>query len=160
MIRCLQSGTVFNSLFPLDHRNIPHCTGEACFAHHVSSFLHRISVLNPGAKANYPSSGRPGRPWVAKQTIIFFELFVEPAMRFAVQRGGVWLSHSYEMGYGCRILTKKKKKRSDLCCDREKRKDKMIFFFKKCEKNYFIVNQEPIKFDRLLCQQNVNTVTI
>lgn len=30
-------------------------------------------------------------------------------MRFAVQRGGVWLSHSYEMGYGCRILTKKKK---------------------------------------------------
>ena len=25
-----------------------------------------------------------------------------PAMRFAVQRGGVWLSHSYEMGYGCR----------------------------------------------------------
>ena len=80
-------------------------------------------------------------------------------MRFAVQRGG----------YGCRILTKwgmvvaflrKKKKRLDLCCDREKRKDKMIFFFKKCEKNYFIVNQEPIKFDRLLCQQNVNTVTI
>ena len=71
-------------------------------------------------------------------------------MRFAVQRGGVWLSHSYE----------KKKKRPDLCCDREKRKDKMIFFFKKCEKNYFIVNQEPIKFDRLLCQQNVNTVTI
>ena len=81
-------------------------------------------------------------------------------MRFAVQRGGVSLSHSYEMGYGCRILTKKKKKRPNLCCDREKRKDKMIFFFKKCEKNYFIVNQEPIKFDRLLCQQNVNTVTI
>ena len=76
-------------------------------------------------------------------------------MRFAVQRAGVCLSHSYEMGYGCRILTKKKK-RPDLCCDREKRKDKMIFFFKKCEKHYFIVNQEPIKFDRLLCQQNVN----
>ena len=65
-------------------------------------------------------------------------------MRFAVQRGGVWLSHSYE------------KKRPDLCCDREKRKDKMIFFFKKCEKKYFIVHQEPIKFDGLLCQQNVN----
>ena len=72
-------------------------------------------------------------------------------MVVAFLRNGVWLSHSYE---------KKKKKRPDLCCDREKRKDKMIFFFKKCEKNYFIVNQEPIKFDRLLCQQNVNTVTI
>ena len=159
MIRCLQSGTVFNSLFPLDHRNIPHCTGEACFAHHVSSFLHRISVLNPGAKANYPSSGRPGRPWVAKQTIIFFELFMAPAMRFAVQRDGVWLSHSYEMGYGCRILTKKKKT-ARFVLRPWKKKRKMIFFFKKCEKNYVIVNQEPIKFDRLLCQQNVNTVTI
>ena len=61
-------------------------------------FCNRISVLNPGAKANYPSSGRPGRRWVAKQTIIFFELFVEPAMRFAVQRGVV-------VGYGGRILT-------------------------------------------------------
>ena len=52
-------------------------------------------------------------------------------MRFAVQRGGVSLSHSYEMGYGCRILTKKKKKRPEFCCDREKRKNKKIFFFKK-----------------------------
>ena len=33
------------------------------------------------------------------------------------------------------------KKWTDLCCDREKTKDKMIFFLKKCEKNYLIVNK-------------------
>ena len=144
MIRCLQSGTVFNSLFPLDHRNIPHCTGEACFAHHVSSFLHRISVLNPGAKANYPSSGRPGRPWVAKQTIIFFELFVEPAMRFAVQRGGVSLSHSYEMGYGCRILTKKKKKNGQICAATvKKEKIKWFSFSKNVKKIILLSTRSP-----------------
>ena len=147
MIRCLQSGTVFNSLFPLDHRNIPHCTGEACFAHHVSSFLHRISVLNPGAKANYPSSGRPGRPWVAKQTIIFFELFVEPAMRFAVQRGGVWLSlvvaflrngvwlsHSYE----------KKKKNGQICAATvKKEKIKWFSFSKNVKKIILLSTRSP-----------------
>lgn len=38
-------------------------------------------------------------------------------MRFAVQRGGVWLSHSYEMGYGWMVVAflRKKKKNGQIC---------------------------------------------
>ena len=54
-----------------------------------------------------------------------------PAMRFAVQRGGVWLSHSYEMGYGCRILTQKKKKNGQICAATVKKEKKNDFLFQK-----------------------------
>lgn len=52
-------------------------------------------------------------------------------MRFAVQRGGVWLSHSYEMGYGCRILTQKKKKNGQICAATVKKEKKNDFLFQK-----------------------------